>query len=126
MASWSWRLVVSVSMRRAFGASSGAGVDQDGFCDAGEVAEELANGQVQSGLAGPQPHQAGDLQGEDAGEDVDADVVLGPVEHPGERDHARVFELPEGELGLGLGPVGGDDLGGGPAVVPGDEDVLAE
>ena len=36
------------------------------------------------------------------------------------------FILPEGGFGLGLGPVGGDDLGGGPVVVVGDQDVLAE
>ena len=43
-----------------------------------------------------------------------------------ERDDAGVFHLPEGELGLGLGPVPGDDLGDGPVVVIGDQDVLAE
>jgi hypothetical protein len=48
------------------------------------------------------------------------------VEHRGERHGAGVFELAEGELGLGLGPVAGDDLGGGPVVVVGDQDVLAE
>ena len=36
------------------------------------------------------------------------------------------FSLAEGELGFGLGPVAGDDLGGGPVVVVGDQDVLAE
>ena len=68
----------------------------------------------------------GDLQGEHAGEDVHADVVLGPVEHRGERHRVRVFELAEGELGFGLGPVPGDHLGGGPVVVAGDQHVLAE
>ena len=35
----------------------------------------------------------------------------------GENDnHVRVFHLAEGELGFGLGPVSGDDLGGGPVV----------
>ena len=67
-----------------------------------------------------------DLQGQDAGEDVHVDVVLGPVEHRGERHHVRVFHLAEGELGFGLGPVAGDDLGGGPVVVVGDQHVLAE
>ena len=55
-----------------------------------------------------------------------ADVVLGPVMHRGERHNVRVFHLPEGELGLGLGPVAGNHLGDGPVVVIGDEDVLAE
>ena len=68
----------------------------------------------------------GKLEGEHAGEHVDADVVLGPVEHRAEGGYAGVFHLPEGGLGLGLGPVGGDDLGGGPVVVVGDQDVLAE
>ena len=67
-----------------------------------------------------------DLQGQDAGEDVDADVVLGPVEHRGERHHVRVFHLPERELGLGLRPVAGDHLGGGPVVVIGDQHMFAE
>jgi len=71
-------------------------------------------------------HEVGALEREYAGEDVDADVVLGPVEHRAEGHDAGVFELPEGELGLGLGPVGGDDVGGGPVVVAGDQDVLAE
>ena len=38
----------------------------------------------------------------------------------------RVFELAEGELGLGLGPVPGDHLGHRPVVVAGDQHVLAE
>ncbi len=37
----------------------------------------------------------------------------------------RVFELAEGELGLGLGLVGGDDPGGRPVAVIGDQHVLA-
>jgi hypothetical protein len=67
-----------------------------------------------------------DLQGEHAGEHVDADVVLNPVVHGTEGDDAGVFELAEGELGLGLGSVGGDHLGHGPVVVIGDQHVLAE
>ena len=55
-----------------------------------------------------------------------ADVVLGPVEHRAEGGRAGVFHLPEGGLGLGLGPVGGDYPGGRPVVVVGDQDVLAE
>ena len=43
-----------------------------------------------------------------------------------ERDDVRVLELAEPELGLGLGAVAGDDLGDGPVVVAGDQDVLAE
>src|SRR6516225_3905607 len=38
----------------------------------------------------------------------------------------RVFELAEGELGVGLGPVGGDHVGDGPVVVAGDQDAFAE
>ena len=61
-----------------------------------------------------------------AGEGVEADVVLGPVVHRGERHDVRVFELAETELGFGLGPVPGDDLGGRPVFVIGDQHVLAE
>ena len=101
-------------------------VEQHGLADPGEFGEEFAHGHVQACPAGFQAHEVGDLQGEDAGEDVDADVVLGPVEHGAEGDNARVLELAESELGLGLGPVAGDDLGGWPVVMIGDEHVLAE
>ena len=37
-----------------------------------------------------------------------------------------VFELPEGVLDVGLGPVGGDDLGGCPVGLVGDQDAFAE
>jgi hypothetical protein len=115
-----------VVTRRALGRPAGGGVEQDGLADAGEPGEQFADGQAQAGLGGLAAHQVGDLQGQDAGEDVDADVVLGPVMHWGEGHYARVLELAEGELGLGLGPVAGDHLGGGPLVVVGDQDVLAE
>jgi len=36
------------------------------------------------------------------------------------------LHLPEGEPGLGLGPVSGDHLGNGPVVVAADQDVPAE
>src|SRR5260221_899260 len=103
-----------------------AGVEQDGLPYARELGEQDAHGQVQSGAAGFEPHEVGDLQGEYAGEHVHSDVVLGPVVHRGERHDAAVLELPEGELRFGLGPVAGDHLGGGPVVVAGDQDVFAE
>jgi hypothetical protein len=37
-----------------------------------------------------------------------------------------VFELPEPELDLGLGAVGGHDVGGWPVVTVGEQDPLAE
>ena len=37
-----------------------------------------------------------------------------------------VFELAEGELGLGLGAVAGHDLGDRPVVAVGDQDTFAE
>ena len=63
------------------GPAAVAVVEQDGLADAGEFAQQFADGQVQPGLAGASPHEVGDLQGQDAGEDVDTDVVLGPVVH---------------------------------------------
>src|SRR5258708_17052492 len=108
------------------GPATVAGVEQDGLADAGQFAEQGADGQVQSGLGGAAAHEVGELEGEHAGEDVDADVVLGPVEHRAEGGDAGVFHLPEGGLGLGLGPVGGDDLGGRPVVVVCDHDLLAD
>ena len=37
-----------------------------------------------------------------------------------------VFELPEAELDVGLGPVGGDHIGYGPVFAVGDQDPFAE
>ena len=68
-----------------FGSPAGGGVDQDGLFDAGEGVEQLADRQVQAVLVGVAAHQVGDLQGQYAGEDVDADVVVGPVVHRAER-----------------------------------------
>src|SRR6266702_1661399 len=62
-------------------AAAAALVEQDGLADPGEFAEQGADGQVQAGAGGGSAHEVGDLQGQDAGEDVDADVVLGPVVH---------------------------------------------
>ena len=39
--------------------------------------------------------EVGDRHGQDAVEDVDADLGLGPVEHGGEPDDVWVFELSE-------------------------------
>jgi hypothetical protein len=47
----------------------------------GEPGQQRPDAEVQAGLAGFVPHQVGELEGEDAGEDVDADVVVGPVVH---------------------------------------------
>jgi len=58
--------------------AAGGGVDQHGLAYPGELAEELALRQCQAGPGGFAPHQVRDLQGEHAGEDVDADVVLCP------------------------------------------------
>jgi hypothetical protein len=44
----------------------------------------------------------------------------------GEGDRVGVFELAEGELGLGLGAVSGHYLGGGPGLPVGDQDAFAE
>ena len=71
------------------------GVEQDGFLDAGQVSQEFADAEVQAALVGLSAHEVGDGQGQDAVEDVDADLGLGPVEHRGEPDDVGVFELAE-------------------------------
>ena len=86
----------------------------------------VAHGQVQSGPFGVAAHQVGDGEGEDAVEDVHADFLFGPVVHRGEGDQVAVFELPEAFFDVGLGAVGGDDLGGRPVVAVGEQDSFAE
>ena len=79
-----------------FEAAPGGEVDQDGFLDAGEVSEEFAYRQGLTRAGCLASHQVGDGQSEYAGDDVDTDVVVGPVVHGPEGDDVRVFELPEG------------------------------
>ena len=64
-----------------FGAATGGRIDQDGFLDLAELFEQLADGEVQAGVVGLTAYEVGDLQGEDAGKGVHADVVLGEVVH---------------------------------------------
>ncbi len=109
-----------------FGSSAGGGVDQHGFLDSGQGVQQLPDAHGKAVLGGVAAHEVGDLQGEYAGEGVDADVVVGPVAHRGKGHHVRVFELAEAELGLGLGTVGGHHLGQGPVLVGGDQDAFAE
>jgi hypothetical protein len=76
------------SARAGLGAAPGGGVDQDGFLDAGEGSEEFAYRHGLTRAGSPASHQVGDGQGEYAGEDVDADVVVGPVVQGPEGDGA--------------------------------------
>jgi len=46
--------------------------------------------------------------------------------HRGEGDEVAVFELPEAGFNVGLGAVGGHDLGEGPLVAVGEQDPFAE
>jgi hypothetical protein len=67
-----------------------------------------------------------DGEGQHAVEDAHPDLDVGPVEHRGEPDDVRVFELPEPGLDVFWGAVARDELGEGPVVVVGDEQALAE
>ena len=96
MMSLSWTGVVSVSMRWARAGRGGRGsAGRSRRC--GPVWRTDADGQVQPGPGGAAAHEVGKLEGEHAGEHVDADVVLGPVEHRAEGGYAGVFHLPEEE-----------------------------
>jgi hypothetical protein len=96
---------MSVRMRWARGATFAAGVvQQNGFADAGEVLEQFPDGNAQAGAGGSAAHQVRDGKGEDAVEDVEADLLVGPGLHGAERHDVGVFELTEPELGVGLRP----------------------
>jgi hypothetical protein len=57
---------------------------------------------------------------------VHPDFRFGPVVHGAERHDVGVFELSEPCFYLGLGAVGGDDVGDGPVVTVGEQDPFAE
>src|SRR6266536_3596613 len=101
-------------------------VEQDGLLDARQLSQQLTNRQVQPRLVGMAAQQVRDRQGQHAVEDVDADLLVGPVVHGAKRHHLGVLELAEPGFDLGLGAVGGHHLGGGPLVAVGEQDPLAE
>lgn len=70
-------------------------------------------------------HQMRDGQREDAVEDLDADLGVGPVPLRAEGDHVGVLHPSESGLDLVLRPVGGDHLDGSPGVTVGEQDPLA-
>lgn len=86
-------------------------VQQDGFLDASQFIKQCVGGDRVSGLRGGAGHEVDDLQSQDAGEGMDADVVIGPVMHGREGDYVEVLELSKRVPEVGLGAVGGHDLG---------------
>jgi len=125
--SLSWTGLVSVSMRWAFGRPRSPGVEQDGLPDARELGE-----QTRTDRSSPARRALSRMRWAICRASTQVNtciLMLCSVQWciGRENDHdAAVLELPEGELRFGLGPVAGDHLGGGPVVVAGDQDVLAE
>src|SRR6266516_4197882 len=101
-------------------------VEQDSLLDARQLPQQLTHGQVQPRLLGMATQQVRDRQGQHTVEDVDADLLVGPVVHGAKRHHLGVLELAEPGFDLGLGAGGGHYLGGGPLVAVGEHDPLAE
>jgi len=65
-----------------------------------KLAEECPHAHGPPGALGLSTHEAGHHQGEDAVKDVDTDLLIGPVEHRAERDHAAILHLAEVRFGL--------------------------
>src|SRR5258708_11606054 len=61
------------------GPSSRGGGDQYGLGGGGELAEQFADAHMQPRALGFAAHQVGQLPGQDAGEDLDPDALLGPL-----------------------------------------------
>jgi hypothetical protein len=101
-------------------------VEQHGLFDFTEGAEQLAHTHVQAGLGRLSTHEPGQRQGEYAVKDVDADLVVGPVEHGVERDDSAILHLAKVRLDVVLGSIRTNDVGHFPVVVVGEEDPLAE
>ena len=101
-------------------------VEQHGLLDFAERREESTHAHVESGLFGFSHHEPGNSEGEHAVEGVHSDLLVGPVEHRGERNNLAILHLAEVGLDGALGPVGSDDVGDWPLVVVGEEDPLAE
>ena len=85
-------------------------VEQHCFLDPGQGAEEFAYAHGHPARAGLPGHQPGHHQGEHAIKGMDADFLVGPVEHRGERDDLGVLHLAEIAFSRLLGAVVADHL----------------
>ena len=68
-----------------FGSASGGWVEEYGFFDLGEGGAQFAHAHWCSGVCCFALDESGDGEGEHAVKDVDADLLVGPVEHRAER-----------------------------------------
>lgn len=81
---------------------------------------------VSDGFPGAEVEKSSEEIGEDAGEDVDMEFLVGPVELGTQRDVDGILEVREDGFDISLTAVGVNDVGGGPVVAIGDEDDAAE
>jgi hypothetical protein len=81
---------------------------------------------VTDGLPGAQVEESSEKVAKDAGEYVDMELLVGPMELGTQRDMDGVFEVCKDGLHIGLSSVGANDVGGGPVIAIGDEDDPAE
>src|SRR6266542_2240162 len=81
---------------------------------------------VSDGLAGTEVEESSEEVAEDAGEDVDMEFLVGPVELGTQGDVDGILEVCEDGFHIGLSAVGTNDVGGVPVVAICDEDDAAE
>src|SRR6266540_7253022 len=81
---------------------------------------------VPDGLPGTEVEQSSEEVPEDAGEDVDMELLVGPVELGTQGDVDGILEVCEDGFHIGLPAVGTNDVGRVPVVAVGDEDDAAE
>src|SRR6185295_4197229 len=81
---------------------------------------------VSDGLPGAEVEESSEEVPEDAGEDVDMEFLVGPVELGTQRDVDGILEVCEDGFDIGLSAVGTNDVGRVPVVAIGDEDDAAE
>ena len=99
-------------------------------CDAADLFEivekPLHAVRVSGDLFGFAVEQPSEEIAEDASEDVDVELLVGPMELGTESNVGGILEVSEDSFDDSLPAVGADDIGRGPIVAIGDEDDTSQ
>ena len=103
------------------------GLEEGSQTDAGKASQEGAGGSGEdAGVARGVAQEGGELVAQDTGEEVDVELLVGPVELGSYGQMMGIFEVAEGVFDAGLGVVGVDDVFGRPIVAVGHQDAETE
>lgn len=101
-------------------------VDHADLANGCKAVDELGRGDVEAPFPDLAVQEADEHQRQDAAQDVDADLLIGPVILEPQGDVSRVLHLPECGFHVMLGAVSADDFGVAPVVIVGEDEGFSQ